>query len=75
MAEIDRLCPLLPSPRPRGSCAALPMASGRWAPAKQSMSAGLAGLIDQGDAWAAPAYRILIDPDGRPSKLKRARHF
>jgi phosphatidylserine/phosphatidylglycerophosphate/cardiolipin synthase-like enzyme len=25
--------------------------------------------------WAAPAYRILIDPDGRPTKLKRARHF
>jgi phosphatidylserine/phosphatidylglycerophosphate/cardiolipin synthase-like enzyme len=25
--------------------------------------------------WAAPAYRILVDPDGRPSRLKRARHF
>jgi phosphatidylserine/phosphatidylglycerophosphate/cardiolipin synthase-like enzyme len=25
--------------------------------------------------WAAPAYRLLIDPDGRPSKLKRAGRF
>jgi phosphatidylserine/phosphatidylglycerophosphate/cardiolipin synthase-like enzyme len=25
--------------------------------------------------WAATAYRILVDPDGRPSKLKRARRF
>jgi phosphatidylserine/phosphatidylglycerophosphate/cardiolipin synthase-like enzyme len=25
--------------------------------------------------WAAPAYRILVDPDGRPGKLKRARQF
>jgi len=25
--------------------------------------------------WAAPAYRILIDPDGRPSKLRRGRRF
>jgi phosphatidylserine/phosphatidylglycerophosphate/cardiolipin synthase-like enzyme len=25
--------------------------------------------------WAAPAYRMLVDPDGRPLRLKRARRF
>jgi len=26
-------------------------------------------------SWAAPVYRILVDPDGRPSKLKRGGRF
>jgi phosphatidylserine/phosphatidylglycerophosphate/cardiolipin synthase-like enzyme len=25
--------------------------------------------------WAAPAYRLLVDPDGRPAELKRAGRF
>jgi hypothetical protein len=25
--------------------------------------------------WAAPLYRTLVDPDGRPRDLKRARRF
>ena len=25
--------------------------------------------------WAAPVYRLLVDPDGRPAGLKRAGHF
>jgi phosphatidylserine/phosphatidylglycerophosphate/cardiolipin synthase-like enzyme len=26
-------------------------------------------------AWAAPLYRLLVDPDGRPAALRRAREF